>query len=79
MTKIYHWINSKLNRDRKNTRKVMKYNLKNILMWEGPNTSSISELIGNKSKNLNVSLFLILVSYKNLKNFSLKIANIQGS
>jgi hypothetical protein len=29
-TKIYHWINSKLNSDRKTLQKVMKYNIKNL-------------------------------------------------
>jgi hypothetical protein len=42
---------SKLNSDRKYPQKVMKY--EKILIREGPNTSSISELIDNESKNSN--------------------------
>jgi hypothetical protein len=49
-TKIYHWINSKFKKSRKNPQKVMSY-YKKILIWEGPNLSSISELIENESKN----------------------------
>jgi hypothetical protein len=40
-------------RDRKNSQKVKKYNEK-ILICEDPNSSSISELIDNESKNPNV-------------------------
>jgi hypothetical protein len=55
---MYHWINSKLNSDRKNSQKVMKYN-KKILIWKGPiYPSSISELIDNELKIPNVSLIL---------------------
>jgi uncharacterized membrane protein required for colicin V production len=48
-TKIYHWISSKLKRDRENPQKVMKYYSNKILIWEGSNPSSISDLIDDES------------------------------
>jgi hypothetical protein len=41
----------------------MKYN-KKILIWEGPNPSSISELIDNETKYPNVSLIAIQSSIR---------------
>jgi hypothetical protein len=58
--KICHWINSKLKRDRKNPHnKWWNMIFKKTLICEGPNPSSISELIVNESKNPNLSLILI--------------------
>jgi hypothetical protein len=70
-----------LKRDRKNAQKVMKYNKKKIFICEGPNPSSILELIDNESKNPNVSLILIQSSIR-IQNWTfvgLKMAKIQGS
>jgi hypothetical protein len=59
----------------------MKYNKKKSDIWEGLNPSLISELMGNESKNPNVSLILIKSSIRiqNLKIVGLKMTKIEGS
>jgi hypothetical protein len=58
----------------------MKYYFKKII-WEGPNQSSISELIENESKKPNVScvIYSYIVFYKNSKFWDCRFENSENT